>query len=479
MNNSNKQLSQVNNKVSVLIDRADTYFERKSLVQATYLYQEALALEPENIHALNGVGVIAMQAGMLTIAVEMFDAACDIEPDNICVNKNLALVYTRLSRYDEAIIHYLSILDVDGNNHDVYGELARLNMRVNHLDYALHFYKYAFELHPEDSRNFDGIVKLDVNSVSEDNINTIEELLNKGNLSLQNRCNFYFSLGHLYHARKKCDQAFANIMVANLSKRAVFDKVKHTEFITKIIKTFTPNLFEIFLNDDANVENKSVFIVGMPCSGQSMIEKMLVELTDNFSIGTSNIINEIVDRLDFSSFKDKNCSEYNEEYISGVIQNNARYFINYVNNMATKQGINTSPLIINNLPNNFLHLGLISLMFPNAKIIHCKRNRRDVTLSCYFENFQKENYFSYDISTITSYYDQYERLMDHWDSVLSNRIITIDYDDLIESPKNAAQNIINKLGVKGNHQKILEFSIEAEQTFVFNSHHYKKHFNTL
>ena len=477
MINIKQNISPEIKKVADLVVEADNYYQRKRFVQATYLYQEALTLEPGNIHALNGAGLIAMQSGMFSIAVEFFDAACTIDPDNVTVNKNLAFVYTKLSRFDEAIIHYIAILDVDGNNYDVYGELARLNMQSYRLDYALHFFKYAFELNPEDHRNFTGMVSIDVDAVTEEDIKTIECLLDKSDLALDNRCNFYFSLARLYHAKNKYDKAFANILVANISKYAEFDSVKHDEYVSSLISTFTPDLFSKIPVDELNSSQQPVFIVGMPFSGQSLVEQLLTHVTDCFPAGDLSLIDELIDNLNLISSKEFKRPGLDGNYTSNALRNKARYYINHVNNMAIKKGICKPSLISNSMANNFLHLGLISLMFPNARIIHCKRNRQEVILSCYFHNFENGNEFSYDMKNITLYHDQYERIMDHWDDVLPNKMHTIDYAELVRNPQTVVKNLYTKFGINIEKQKASAFSLKLDQELIYKQAQYEQYFD--
>lgn len=477
--NNRRKLYSSEKKVSTLIVKAEEYYDQERLEQASYLYQEVLDLQPENIHALNGLGRIAMQAGMLSIAVELFDAACTVNPDNIAVNKNLALVYTRLSRYEEAIMQYMFILNIDENNSDAYGELARLNLQAGNSDLALHHYKYAFKLDPEDPRNFNGMVQLDAASISNEDINIIERLLEKTDLPLDKRCGFYFSLGHVYDAKARYDEAFANFSVANISKYAVFDSGKHTAYISDLIETFTPELFNKFPVSELNLSSQPVFVVGMPCSGASLVDQMLASLTDSFSAGNVDLIGEIADKLNVSIVKDENRPAFYEECTVDSLNNYSRYYINHVNNLAGKKDISNPLLITNTLPDNFLHVGLIALLFPNAHIIHCRRNPLDVILSCYFQNFDNDHSYAYDLNNIRLYYQQYERLMAHWNEVISNKIYTIDYEEIVNSPKTAGAKIINDLGIEINKNRVVPFSFNRYQASVHHWFYYEKYLHLL
>lgn len=94
------------------------------------------------------------------------------------------------------------------------------------------------------------------------------------------------------------------------------------------------------------------------------------------------------------------------------------------------------------MPNNFLNLGLIALLFPHARIIHCRRNPLDVCLSCYFQDFNSQP-FSNDLADIGRYYNLYERLMDHWRTNLPVDILDVSYEDLVADTEEVSRKMIN------------------------------------
>ena len=100
------------------------------------------------------------------------------------------------------------------------------------------------------------------------------------------------------------------------------------------------------------------------------------------------------------------------------------------------------------MPSNFIHLGLIALLFPNSRIIHCRRIPADTCLSCYFQNFGLPLRFAYDLRDLGHYHRQYERLMAHWKAVLPLPIHDIEYEALIADPEKASREIIAFCGLE-------------------------------
>lgn len=443
MKKVNKKNRRNGNEIFNLITKAHNYHDQKQLGQANCLYQKVLELEPDNIIAFNGLGLVAMDAGMLSLAVEFFKSACDINPDHVTVNKNLALAYTRMSCYSDAILHYMHILNFDENNGEVHGELARLHLQEGNIDHALSHYRFAFKLNSADPRNFHGLVQLDALSITSKNINTVEKLLLKPDLPLEVRSSFYFALGTIYDISERYDEAFANYSVANISKGVTFDSEKHDAFITGIIKTFTPDLFEKHASGDLNDSTQPVFIVGMPRSGTTLVEQVLASHSDIYAAGELNLIAGVAQKLKITT--DHIQENFIDIEISGAkaFHDYAQFYINDINNLALNNNHKKPLKITDKMPMNFIYLGLIALLFPNAKIIHCRRNPLDVCLSCYFQNFSGNHNYASDLNNIALYYQQYERLMAHWGKVLPVEIHTVDYEEMTIDSESTIRKLID------------------------------------
>jgi len=439
-NNSHKTIEN-------LLADAHGYQQKKQLEQANFLYQQVLEQDPENIYALNGLGLIALNAGMLLLAAEFFNSAHITHPNHKTVNKNLGLVYTRLSEYDKAIQHYTYILNLDENDGEIHAELARLYLLINDMNPALKHYRIAFELNPGDPGNFQGLVQLDAKSITTDDIDTVEKYLLKANLPLEVRCSFYFSLGSVYDVSEKYDEAFANYSVANLSKVAAFDADRHTEYISNIIKIFSQDVFEAQEDFNLNHSTQPVFIVGMPQSGITLVNQVLSNHSDIFAAGALDLIDNIAKKLNLTTGSSQTSEIPVTNINTELLYDFSRFYLNHINAMAIDDNYRIPSRVIDEMPTNFLHLGLISLLFPKAKIVHCVGDPLDVCLSNYFKNYSAGNKYSYDQKNIALYYQQYERLMAHWQSVLPVDIHTVDYEDMMKFPESTSRKLFKFINV--------------------------------
>ncbi|MEE9493345.1 MAG: sulfotransferase, partial [Gammaproteobacteria bacterium] len=105
-------------------------------------------------------------------------------------------------------------------------------------------------------------------------------------------------------------------------------------------------------------------------------------------------------------------------------------------------------IITDKMPENFLHLGIIQLLFPDARIVHCTRNPIDTCISCYFQEFSGTHSYAYNMSDLGTYYALYQKLMAHWNDALSLPIITVNYEAMIQETAQTCHQLFDFLGLK-------------------------------
>jgi hypothetical protein len=111
----------------------------------------------------------------------------------------------------------------------------------------------------------------------------------------------------------------------------------------------------------------------------------------------------------------------------------------------------TASRITDKMPANFMALGLIHLMLPNAKIIHVKRNAADICLSMFTKNFNNSQYHSYDLTELGRYYVNYARLMEHWRDVLpEGSFYEVQYEELVADPEPQSRQLVDFCGLEWN-----------------------------
>ena len=120
----------------------------------------------------------------------------------------------------------------------------------------------------------------------------------------------------------------------------------------------------------------------------------------------------------------------------------------YLEEIAKRSG--NARYVTDKMPQNFLHLGLIDLLFPNAHVIHCRRDPIDTCLSCYFQNFSGNHPYAYSLTDLGKYYRLYRKLMNHWKKVLRIPFHEINYEDLVENQERETRKLLEFCGIDWN-----------------------------
>ena len=435
-------MTKIKKIIPELIEKAKTFYAMGLLEQANDLYQSIFLEDKNNIAALRGLALIARDAGMLEEAIEFLTAGLNIEENNVDLRKQLAITLTRQGNIEQAIDQYHKIIELDENEW-VLGELARLYLISGKNSQALAFFKKAFSLNPSDPRNFHGLMKLDRSLITDEKIGDVKKMLAVKSLPSNTQASFYFGLGTLFDGDGDYNQAFANYSTANIVKGLSYDAEKNEKFVDDLLKVFSGEFFDNFAARGSESE-APVFIVGMPRSGSTLVEQIIsshsrvvaageLSLIENMLLVIPKRMNTIVPYPD--------CLGVNSQKVMTEL---ATIYESHIHELMQHAEIR----VTDKMPSNFMHLGLIALLFPNAKIIHCKRHPLDVCLSCYFTNFAGKHDYSGALHDLAHYYQQYQRLMSHWKEVLPLQIHEIEYENLIEQQEAESKSLIDFIGLE-------------------------------
>jgi len=237
-----------------------------------------------------------------------------------------------------------------------------------------------------------------------------------------------FALGKLYDDCSEYDKAFEHYAIGNaLKRRSIdFDADEHTAWVDRVLDTFTEEFFRVHANE-GNQSTRPVFIIGMIRSGTSLVEQILASHSCVYGAGElleiPGLVRDLPDILQTQGTYPECIRRLDSRAIRVASER-------YLQALAGRD--DQALRVIDKLPTNFLYLGLIAVMFPNAHIVHCRREPLDTCLSIYFQRFSQGHHYAYDFEDIAAYYAEYERLMRHWKKVLPVKILDVSYARLVD-----------------------------------------------
>lgn len=367
-------------------------------------YQQALdrgVSQPEEVHLNRGViysDCLRQDAG----AEKELNAALARNPNYVPALLNLANLKEDYGRRDEALGLYERILGIEPRYYEALARYANLKPAAG-LDDPL--------------------------------IARLREAIAHQSTSPADAASLGFALGKRLDACGAYDQAFAAYSVANQHSRAsagpraaLYDRQQHERFIDELIATFTPDFARVTSTSAA----RPIFICGMFRSGSTLTEQVLAGHSKVTAGGEIGFLPSLV-RTGLAPFP----ATMNRVTPQQLDELSARYA------GMLSQLFPGADRITDKRPDNFLYIGLIKRLFPNARIIHTTRNPLDNCLSVFFLHLDHGMGYALDLMDTAHYYTQYRRAMSHWKSVYGADILDFDYDAFVREPRAAVAKLLS------------------------------------
>lgn len=258
-------------------------------------------------------------------------------------------------------------------------------------------------------------------------------------LTPNKRLYLHFALGKCYDDMSEWHTAFIHFNQGARLKRqeSTYHAAEESQFIQRIIQCMTQDRISS-LRASANPSTAPIFIVGMPRAGSTLVEQILSSHSQVHGAGElpywQNLLQKALQQHQVTLPYPENLSQFTPEICQAI----TTQYIAYLRRKSP-----TALRITDKMPHNFLSIGVIHALFPNAKIIHIQRNAIDTCLSCYTKLFTQGHLYSYDLAELGHYYQCYEHIMQHWRKVLpSNAWLDISYEHLTQNFESETRRLI-------------------------------------
>ena len=417
------------------------YLENNKAEKAIKYFEECIKLNPSYALAYNSMGSAAAKNGNTKKAIEQYKKAIEIDPNYFEAIINLANLY-ELSNTQEKINKYFKIskiiklyknaLTINKNHEKTLNSIACAYESIGDVKKSKKYFKKLLSINPNNiEANYNYTRLIDKKYYDNKYIRNLEKLISN-NANETKIFLLFFSLAHIYDKKGEYKKAEYNFTYANnlKDKNNNYNKKKIKITALEIIDSYTEELYRQFKNKNIKQTIKPIFILGMPRSGTSLIEQIISNHEEVHGAGEIIKMAKIEDTYKNKFAKNKKYPSSIKFINDKIIEELSNDYTQYLTSLNSKVKIFTDKL-----PGNFIRIGFIKLLFPNAKIIHCKRHPLDNCLSIFFTNFSDKIDYSFNLDNIANYYLSYTKIMNHWKKIFNNDFYEICYESLIMEPE--------------------------------------------
>ena len=417
------------------------------LEEAITNYRHAIALKPNFPEAHINLGIALREKGELDSAIKHYREALKLQPSSTETYINLAHAVQEKGKLNVAMRIFQKVLQIDSASIKALAGVSSILEQQGEFEKALDLLNPLIETKVYDVDVALAFAKICRHFNCHDKaIEVIEQVFEKNSqsLALDQKVHLLFALGELNDNICSFDRAFEYYRQANKLKPSNFEPEAHAKQIDRLMKVYNSDFMKNAPCSE-NISEIPIFIVGMPRSGTSLIEQILSSHPEVYGAGELIYMDEIVSSLSSKLGANSKYPECLMELTHEKCNTFAKIYLDRLNDCSRN-----AHRIIDKMPYNFLHIGFISLLFPNCRVIHAARNPLDTCLSCYFQNFMGEHGYTYDLKNIGEYYKQYQKLMQHWKKVSFISMMEVGYEDLISDQEKVSRDIVQFCGLEWN-----------------------------
>jgi tetratricopeptide (TPR) repeat protein len=453
------------------------------LTEARAAYLEALRLEPDLAAAHGNVGLTLQQEGQFGEALPWLRQAAELEPDNAvrweelaelhvdreesaqaipCYEKGLALcpgravthnalgwVLQEEGRLEEAGVRYREALRLAADFASAQLNLGGLHEEQGELAEAETCFREALRMQPRYALPHARLATLLRGKLPEADRAALEERLADPELGEEPRCNLLFGLAHVLDGQGEYVQAAdcltrANALAREQAKRRhrEYDPKLHEQFVDNLLAGFGPEFFARVAGH-GSASRRPVFVFGLPRSGTTLTEQVLASHSRVHGAGELRLGRQSFEAIPAALGRSEPplaCVLHLDTAALGKLSEQHLGWLHALDGGRAAQ-------VVDKMPDNYLYLGLLAALFPRAVFVHCRRDLRDVAVSCWMTHFRSIRWAN-DPSHIASRFAQYRRVMVHWRKVLPVQLIEVDYEETVADLEGVARRLVAACGLE-------------------------------
>ncbi len=415
--------------------------------EAQNCFHQALSVDPNFGEANNNLGNMLRWRGALEEAEILIRRALKLNPSNLGARLNLGLTLCFLGRLREAKGQFAKVLKAAPRHAEALHGMGHLSAIEGRFGDAEALFRRALKANPGMPSALAGVATLRKMTTADTAwLAQAEESASRGHAPLD-EADVRFAMGKYFDDVGDFARAFQNYKRANDLQKTValpYDREARSNLVDDMIRTYSLDAVST-VQTGSSTSIKPIFVLGMPRSGTSLAEQIIVSHRSVKGAGELPFWGDAMEAhstdITQGSLTDAGRMKLAEDYLR-VLE-------------AHSPG---AARVVDKAPANSDYLGLIHSVFPNARVIYMRRDPIDTCLSIYFQKLSAGISFSMDLSDLAHYYQVHKRLMAHWRAVLpAGTILEVPYAELVTDQETWTRRMLEFLGLDWD-ERCLEFN---------------------
>ncbi|MER9213203.1 sulfotransferase [Mesorhizobium sp. M0663] len=404
-------------------------------------FARAVSQTPQNPYFHLSLGEAGLKLGDSLLAIRHLQRACELKPDLVEALCGLARAYVNFDKAEMALPLYEKALKINGDHPMVRIGLAGALTSLGRMDEARAYLDQAIERRVDVGAAYNYLVDTQKFIEKPAELDSILRELSNPRLEPVAASQLHHAAGKVLNDLQRYEEAIDHFKRAKKAAGHNFDLEYYRRSVDSMIEIFSPSLLEAKAGHGSPSE-VPVFVLGMPRSGTTLTEQICASHPDVHGAGELTKLRRIANSMGFRILSDEDLRSSIMSMTRDQSRALAEEYLSYL-----RQHAPAAPRIVDKMPHNFEFVGVIGILFPNARIIHCRRDAIDNCVSCFVLHFTKDHGYNADLETLGLYYREYDRLMRHWDKVFPGRIFESRYETLVADQETQSRRLIDHLGL--------------------------------
>jgi tetratricopeptide (TPR) repeat protein len=456
------------------LEEGITHQRERRFREAEAAYRRALAEQPDQPDALNLLGTLIVAVGGGVEGARLLRRAIIARPDDPTLRANLAAILVTLDRIDEALTEIEKARGLAPAALEVELNYAHILRRLGRAAEALALYERISADHPGNPLARIGLARCQVDlgrsaeaaaifrdvaiqrpndpvapmelaalGAPEDagQLPRLLALADAKEMAPATRIALVHAAASICEDLGRPDEAFAHVQRAKTLIRAGAPADAIATSVNRLIATFDAQLFAA-KRGHGDQSARPVFVVGLPRAGANVVARLLAAHPQVAVAGELPRVVLLTAGMAEIMLLTQRYPEAVRELTPEAIRRLAARYLGQLDNTNSE-----ATRVVDAMPTNFEHLGLIALLFPNAHILHCRRDPLDVGTSCYLHNMPEGGAPLHDLGQIALFIREYERLMSHWRALLPSPMHDIAYEELVIDTERVLRRVVDAIGL--------------------------------